>query len=315
MSLKVSVKDIRFTKPFFLYLNVFSITPWYDFNTNLFCRPTISKIYGCILLFAKFLWFITALMNTTVRRTFVESLFSVKIVLVFGGITLLMRTILIILKSTTWNVSDWKTLLVNFNIIDANLQTTKRKEAFFKNFYLQLGIKHLLFGIFVGHQFYSWAKFFDFSWLESLWMSPIVEFYEEFLVMVLMHALVESIKVRYRKLNSRLVEVCQNSETNKMDQELSNLSHVYRTLGDNIDAFNSIFGCQILVTLFHWGLQMILCLNYLFVVVVGVDDDLYRNFMIGNIFTLFFIKVRTIFNFLLMICNVLVQLLHDYLFD
>ena len=140
MSLKVSVKDIGFIKPFFLYLNVFLITPWYDFNTNLFCRPTISKIYGCILLFAKFLWFITALMNTTVRRTFVESLFSVKIILVFGGITLLMRTILIILKSTTWNVSDWKTLLVNFNTIDANLQTTNRNESFFKNFYLQLGI-------------------------------------------------------------------------------------------------------------------------------------------------------------------------------
>lgn len=297
MYLNRSTKDSNFIKPFFLYLNLFLITPWYDFNRNLFRHSTLSRIYGCVLICMKLFWMFSTLMDNIVRQVFAESLFSVKIVLTLGVLTLLMRTVLIVLKSTVWNVSHWKTLFVNFETIDANLENTNTNDS--KNFWIHLSIRHVLFGIFAGHQFYTWARFFDFSWLQTTWIVPTLEFYEEFLVVQLIDALVQSIRARYRALNSRLIEVCQNSETNKMDQELANLSHLYRLLGENVDTFNSIFGYQILLTLFHWGLQMILCFNYLFTVVIGVSGDLYRSFVVCNIFTLLFIKVTKILFFFL----------------
>ena len=112
----------------------------------------------------------------------------------------------------------------------------------------------------------------------------------EFLIVLLLTALVQAFEVRYKDLNERLMKLSNNGTT---FQELLSLAQSYRILGETVDIFNELFGYQLVLIIFHCGLQMVQCLNLVFVFgAVEETDDVNFQFLVSNFWLFVWIGVR-----------------------
>ncbi|KAJ3647913.1 hypothetical protein Zmor_019762 [Zophobas morio] len=263
-SLHEPENDIKFIRTLCRYLDFFLITPWYDFSKNSSYKPTTKKIYGCIFLAAKVMWYIYSIKNNgQVYQFYHESLSSQKIGYVFLASALMLHWCLTVTFSTFLSVKHWKILFTNLEKFDTRIKSRGK---------VKMSISRRLICCTIIQQVMSLLLCFYVLYLVTgvlkapLWRSisstlPIEVCYET-VVIFLINVINDIIKRRYRLLNTKLVEVLRGS---KVIQELENVAECYQILGETATSFNRIFGYQMLIIVFHCGVEVIHCLNLGFV--------------------------------------------------
>ena len=135
-----------------------------------------------------------------------------------------------------------------------------------KNFYFTFFLKQLVFFVGTCAGQYVWADLMQLSILKVIIPTCMFECYYEFFLIIVINALVQSFKSRYQDLNRRVLIVFQETKT---VQKWRALAQDYRILGETVDVFNKMFGWQIVLMMFHFGLEMVTTLYFNFRVLVG----------------------------------------------
>ncbi|KAJ3651177.1 hypothetical protein Zmor_017233 [Zophobas morio] len=267
MNFRRSIKDITFIKYMFLFLNLSLVTPWYDFDRNSSYKPKLQKAYGTILLSG-------ALLRLTYLTLDVKNLRYVSNLSISESFTwfctygiLTWMTCLAIFRSCFLDARNWKVIFTNLSYIDKSLKNVGKEETnFLKNFYFTFFLKQLVFFVGTCAGQYVWADLMQLSILKVIIPTCMFECYYEFFLIIVINALVQSFKSRYQDLNRRVLIVFQETKT---VQKWRALAQDYRILGETVDVFNKMFGWQIVLMMFHFGLEMVTTLYFNFRVLVG----------------------------------------------
>lgn len=293
MDFQLSIKDIHFLRPLFWYLNIFLITPWYDFSKKSLVRTNMRIFYTIILVLLKITLLVYSFLDEILEQVHGKLFLTQKIILGSTYTNITLTVIATIFKSGFWNRNLWKEMLSNFCFLDTKLQNQRKRENFFRNFYCKLVLKHVLFGILAHHQLHSWSNFVSAPAWKIIMFTGFMEMCYEFLIVLLLTALVQAFEVRYKDLNERLMKLSRNGTT---FQELLSLAQSYRILGETVDIFNELFGYQLVLIIFHCGLQMVQCLNLVFVFgAAETNDDVHFQFLVCNFWLFVWIGVRVHF--------------------
>ncbi|EFA07611.1 gustatory receptor 114 [Tribolium castaneum] len=302
MNLNLSVKDINFIKYLWKYFNIYLITPWYNFDKNAFYSPNMCKIYGTLLILLKLFWlFDVTFLHDKLNKSYRQLLFTQKINYAFSCLNIFVLTILSIANASFVGTDNkWKILLANFRYLDLNLHNNEKTERkIWNNFYSTFLLEQTLFFGCLCYQAHVWSRIMKITFLESLWFSPTVDRCYEFQVVTLIVAFLKCFNNRYKELNHRLLKCLNNNQ--KVLQEYQNLVCYHRLLGETIDAFNKLFGYQILLLVFHAGLQLVGCLNFPYVFFTSASNTpekcsvafsmLFSNFSVLLIFLFALVKM------------------------
>ncbi|EFA07603.1 gustatory receptor 106 [Tribolium castaneum] len=267
MILKLSLKDIVFINPLVKYLNIFFITPWYDFPTNQKYYPSLAKCYACLLMVVKILWVIYWLQDDALKSVYASLLCTEKIFLFAIYTNLSILTTVTIFKSAFWDVDKWRTLFTNLQYIDINLQNKGKKESkLMKNFYFWFVLKQVMFLCYSTYGIQVFGTMQRTSFFKTFLNSCLMDVYYEFLLISLINILIRSFKSRYKDLNQKLETACEQS---KSVEELMNIANYYRILGDTVEIFNSLFGYQIILVIFDCCLETVSALNGAFLYTIN----------------------------------------------
>ncbi|KAJ3648133.1 hypothetical protein Zmor_019959 [Zophobas morio] len=267
MNFRRSIKDINFIKYLFLFLNLPLVTPWYDFDRQSSYKPKLQKAYGMILMSGALLRLIYMkiglknvgyITNLSISENFTWSCANVILTLI---------TCLAIFRSCFLDVGKWKMIFTNLRCIDKSLKNVGKDETYvLRNFYLIFFLKQLVFFVAICVGQYVWASLMHLSILKVIIVTCVFECYYEFFLITVINALVQSFKSRYQNLNHRVLVVFQETKT---VQKWRALAQDYRILGETVDVFNEMFGWQIVLMMFHFGLEMVSTLYFNFRVLVG----------------------------------------------
>jgi hypothetical protein len=290
MSSNLSIKDINFIRGLFSFLNIFLIAPWYNFDKNTMYKPILCKCYGCLLLLLNiFLTVYFLITDESVVRLYWGLLFTQRFLFFLAAGTTTALCLLTIVKSSLWDVDNWKILMTNFHYVDLKLQNKAKVEVrLVKNFYFGFFVKHFFFMIFAIYSICVWSSLFGFTIWKTVLVTGWKEMYYEFLTVNLLNCFIQSFKSRYEDLNERLLNI---GKERKVVPELTKLAHCYRILGETIEIFNKMFGVQQLMIIFHCGTEFVSCLNLSFVSFLTDDNSLYLHIIISNVAVLISISV------------------------
>src|SRR5699024_7683667 len=103
-----------------------------------------------------------------------------------------------------------------------------------------------------SYNIYVFIISFDLSVLQYILHSYMVDLYYEFLVTLLLKYLLSVIHKGYEALNCKL---CDIQTKPKLEESMKELIQNYRILSETIQLFNSLFGYQLLLIIFHCGLH------------------------------------------------------------
>lgn len=287
---KLSQKDINFIKPLWKWLNIFLVTPCYDFDKNVTKYWVLSKLYGSVFILARIIWIGALMKDEAVIKMWSPLIFTKKFSYIFSVIHLIALNSLTNIKSSFGvNINAWKILFTNFQHIDIKLQNKDKVEkTIWKNFYFAFSTKLLIFTVFAFYALHSWSNFLKISYLQGLWTSPICDVFYEFQIFVFITSIVQCIKIRYQMLNAKLITI---NKSPKMIEELKQLIPMYQILGETIQIFNKLFGYEILLIFFHTGMQLVACVNFPLASLDTIDLKIYL--IICNIVYLIIFLVRT----------------------
>jgi hypothetical protein len=289
MSCNLSIKDINFIRGLFSFLNIFLITPWYSFDKNTIFKPILCKCYGCLLLLLNIFLTVYATTDEIAVRLYCALIFTQRFIYLLITGTMTALCLLTIVKSSLWDVDNWKILLTNFQYVDLKLQNKAKVEVrLVKNFYFVFFVKHSLFMIQTVYSAYVWSVVLELPLWKTVLMTGMKDMYYEFLTVNLLNCFIQSFKSRYEDLNERLLNI---GKERKVFPELTKLAHCYRILGGTIEIFNKIFGVQLIMIIFHCGTEIVNCLNLTFVSFLTGDNNLYFHIIISNVAVLICISV------------------------
>jgi hypothetical protein len=282
MSFNLSIKDINFIRGLFSFLNIFQIAPWYNFDKNTFYKPILCKCYGCVLILLHIFLLVYAITDENLARAYGEFVFTQKNF--FCGIcgTIVGLSVFTIVKSSLWDVDNWRMLLTNFQYVDLKLQNTRKLEVkLVNNFYFGFVVKISLFTIFEIYLIYVWSSILEIPFWKTVLMTGAKDMYYEFLTVNLLNCFIQSFKSRYEDLNERLLNI---GKERKVVRELTKLTHCYRILGETIEIFNKMFGVQqIIIIIFHCGIEFVCTLNNTYVTFVIGNNSLFFHIIVVNV--------------------------------
>ncbi|KAJ3648119.1 hypothetical protein Zmor_019952 [Zophobas morio] len=287
MDFQLSIKDINFLRPFFWYLNIFLITPWYDFSKKSLVKTNIRVVYTISVILFKITAVTYSLVDQTLGQAYAKLIFTQRIILGTIYVNTMLTVMVTIFKCGIWATNLWTEMFAGFRFVDRKLQNQGKRESFQRNFYWKLLLKHVFFGTVVYYQIYVWSNFVAMPVWKMVIFSGCMEICYEFLVVLLLTALVQAFEVRYKDLNERLMDVSKKAA---IFDELQSLVKAYRILGETVEIFNELFGHQLVLIIFHCGLQMVHCLNLLFASGnIEMDEDTHFQFLISNFWFLVWI--------------------------
>ncbi|KAJ3647934.1 hypothetical protein Zmor_019779 [Zophobas morio] len=270
MTFKLSVKDINFIRCFHTYLNIFLVTPWYDFDRNVFVRQNITRTYALLLLMLKTMWLCYLINSETLKHAFKNMLLSEIIFYVVTCINCTIISVVTILKTCFWGRAKWKQLYTNFQHIDVFLRNKGKEETcWWKNVYCILFLKHLLFIVLCVNLIYSWYKVLKRPLIGNAFLVNIFDVYYHFMLLQFANWLLHSFNSRYRDLNKTLVAASRNP---KRFPNFKNLARMYRILGENVKIFNDLFGQQMVFLLFQYSVGLVESLNRVY-----ITAKIYKN--------------------------------------
>ncbi|XP_044264791.1 uncharacterized protein LOC123011435 [Tribolium madens] len=283
---KLSKQDINFIRPLWRYLNIFLIIPWYDFNKNCVYKPFLMKLSGCVLIVGTIFWSIVPTFDETIRQMYYVMPFSEKCVYILTLVNLKLFVFLVVIKCCFLDVEKWVILMTSFQFIDEKLNNAgKKEEKILKNFYFRFCLKQFFFILFAFYITYIWSLVLDYPFIKSFLTGLLLELFYEYQVIILIRCVVISIKIRYKDLNKKLREL--HSSQNVIS-DLQNLVEYFRILGEMIDLLNDLFGYQIILFLFHSGLQVVGCVSFMFSMVKQTQESMFLHFIIANVSVLIF---------------------------
>ncbi|KAJ3647933.1 hypothetical protein Zmor_019778 [Zophobas morio] len=296
MTFKLSVKDINFIRCFHNYLNIFLITPWYDFDRNIFVRQNVTRMYALLLLTAKTIWLWYLINNETIKHVFRNILLSEIIFYVVTCINCTIITAVTILKTCFWDTDKWKKMYTNFQHIDAFLRNKGKEETYWwKNVYCILFLRHLLIIILCGNLIYSWYKVLKTPLIANPFLVNICDIYCHFLLGQFENCLLRSFYSRYKDLNKMLMATSRNPQ---VVSNLKNLARMYRILGENVQIFNDLFGYQMVFLLFQYFVGLVGSLNRVFIIAkIFKDVTDYSYIIISNYHALIFSLIDYLITF------------------
>lgn len=272
------------------YFSFLLITPWYDFNKKCLYKPFLMKICGCVYLLVKIFWTIMVVRDNHVQKIYKMMPLSEKCVYLLTQVNLTGFVFWVIIKCCFCDVEKWTMLIRNLQHIDERLDNVGKKKTIgiMKSFYFGFFVKQVCFFLFAIYIVYIWSDVLDYPFTKALFTDPVLDLYYEFLIIILIRSIVKSIKIRYSELNEKFLKIqCSQNLT----PELQNLVENFRILGETIEIVNNLFGFHIILILFHSGLQVVCCLNFMFILVRQTEGYLYHHFVIANLSILAFTMV------------------------
>lgn len=280
MNFTLSQKDINFIQPLWKFLNILLVTPYYNFDKNVIKHPILSKLHGSLLILARIIWISNIPKNEKAALVWNSLACTQKFSYIFSFANLAALNLLTVINSSLLvDTNGWQMLFTNLQYIDLKLQNKGNIEfKFWNNFYFGFAVKLLVFGAFSFYELYSWTSFLKISYLQGLWNSPFLDLFYQCQIFTLLMCIVQSIKIRYKSLNAKLI-TCQKSP--RIIQELQQLVKIYRMLGETIEIFNKLFGYKILLIIFYSGMQLVFSINFPLASINAVDFGV--NVTISNI--------------------------------
>lgn len=286
----LSIRDINFIRHFYIYLNIFLITPWYDFEKNAFYKPKLQTFYGIFLLLLTTIRVFYILLEKNVYTVYDQLLRSQKFAWFTFYVLITSISLVAILKICFVDQKEWKLLLTNLQYIDTKLKNKGKVEKNpLKRFYFTLFLKHVFFVAITVLETSVWYTIFQFPIVQLLLFSATFEGYIEYLIIVLVQSLVQSLEIRYIDLNKRAVKISRN----KKISQLRSLTHDFRILGQTVDIFNKLFGYHIILILWHFGVEMVSCLTFAFVPYISTDAHNYFNCGLVKLCIFFWLSVSS----------------------
>ncbi|EFA07610.1 gustatory receptor 113 [Tribolium castaneum] len=283
MRFNLSLKDINFIRPLWSCYNILLITPWYDFDQNAPYRPKISKLYGSLIILLKIISIAAMTVNSSLEQTYEYLFVTQQLNYALCSVDMWALTFFGIVKSSFGSVDNWRKLFSRLQFIDLKLQNTgKTEKQFWKNIYFAWFLKQVIFfGASCG-QMYIWSVLMKASYFKTIWTTPLLDYLFAFELIILINVLTESIKVRYKDLNKRLLKI---SGSPKVTEELKHLVFYHRILGEVVELINKIFGYQIILIVFLCGLQLVGSLNFPFTAFTTLELPL-RPYLLLSLFIL-----------------------------
>lgn len=294
MCLNLLVKDLNFIVYLWKWLNIFLITPWFDFNNNVFSNINVCKMFGLILILLKIYWVIDlVILDDTMEHTFQRLLFTQKLNYILSSMALSTITFLCITKSSLLINNNWKTFFINFKYIDVNLHHKRKIETKnWKNAYIHFFLWQIIFVISILYQMSVWSDLMKIPFFRGLWLGPAIDMFYEFQSIFSISFILICFKNRYKNLNMSLEQYNNNQI---IVQKFQNLVYCHRILGENIDVFNSLYGYHILLILFHIGVQLVGCLNFPFAFLISSNFVVRIDVVISNFTVLSIVLVSNFY--------------------
>lgn len=136
MNFNLSQKDINFIQPLWKFLNVFFITPYYDFNRKVTKYWVFSKLFGSVFILARIIWIGAMMQNEKEVEMWSSLLFTQKFSYIFSMVTLITLNLITMFKSSFLvNIKEWEFLFTNLQYIDMEFQNKgKLERRVWKNF-------------------------------------------------------------------------------------------------------------------------------------------------------------------------------------
>ena len=262
--------DIAYIRHFYRYLNIFLITPWYDFNSNTFYKPSLRKLYACFLISLKVAWLLNFFFSESVHTTMKSLLLSQKLLVFFSTMNLVALSLVTIVKTSFLDPPKWKAVIDKFLYIDAKLQVIDRQEIHLKWYYFRYFVKQVVFFAIFVYAFVVWTKSLGRSVIECLPMIAVSDYFYEYLSVMYLAEFIGCVRRRYQSMREK-IERCHRKPGIVL--ELENLIDCYRTLGETVDLYNEIFGYQIILIIFHCGVESLHCLNFAYVFMVAPEKS------------------------------------------
>ncbi|KAJ3647918.1 hypothetical protein Zmor_019765 [Zophobas morio] len=249
----------------------------------------MKKCYGCILVTAKLITYVCAVENNSLMKEyFNNTLISQKIGYTFVASTLMLHFSLTVIFSAFLNVNHWKILFTNLENFDSRIKSSRNaKMSFSKALIYCLILQQIMFLLLSFYPLYTGTVMFKSSFWRSFNTNLSIEMCYEIAVVSLINIISDVIKRRYKVLNTKTVEVLKGP---KVIQELENVVECYQILGETAATFNAIFGYQILIIVFHSGVQLTHSLNVGFVTHV-VEETSSEFAYIFNLFCVMIVMV------------------------
>lgn len=276
MSLKLSIKDIRFMKPLLFFTTCLLITPKCIFTTPCEIKQTpLFKTYGIVTISLKVLlrtYFIISDWGD-VGTDISYSLFFLHSL---SNVTLICLSVIIILKASFFGKDDWQFLLESLSHIDYTLGNRNEKQSnILKNFYFSYFIRQLFTMVLMCFGFIAVVKYVGTLSFFFYFMLCCFDIYINFLIIILANALSHSFLSRYRDLNKALQQ-CQNFKCEPSAiriRTIRKLGELYRILGETVQVFSNMFGYQILLIMLNFALQMISAMAFTLNVVKNSNQN------------------------------------------
>lgn len=241
---------------FYNFLNIFAITPCYDFDRGKLSKTKFTK-FCALTIAASSLYCIYDYFKKFENSSYLYDGFSAKSLIFIISYLILNGTVLLAsIKSGFFDGKKWIQFFTNMNYNTTVISENKsQKNAFSWNFYSTLLLLHFFCLLVLSCQVYVWSNFLNMPLLEAIIFGGWIQMYYEFLMVLLIKSLIDCFKVRYKILNETLLKI---SNDTRVIINLKKLVQKYRLLFGTVNIFNSIFGYQILLLLFRFAVELII---------------------------------------------------------
>ena len=212
---------------------------------------------------------------------------SQKIIYFFINATLLALTVTTVTKSGFLCVKNLSILIQKCQYIDTKTSENKSQLIYFKFL-----LKTAVFLVFLAYELYVCSISHNMSYFKIFILTPSIDMYYEFLVVVVITSVVAKIKNGYVYLNANLEIACKSPQ---LIDKMRFLTQDYRILGETIEVFNDLFGYQLILITLHCGLLIISGLNFIIIALKTEHDDLiFFHVVASNMLVIIFVLVRGI---------------------
>ena len=254
------------------------ITPWYHFDKKRLYKPTLAKIYGCVLILIKLFLTLLLFKDFEIHETFPGDT-----IIYYSLITNLVVLILVtITKSVFTHGHKWVSLFKTLQQLDSNLNTTKNLCCIFF-------VKQTIFIVSFAFGMYGWLTFAPTPYMKFLLSIPMTDFYYEFLIVSVYEILVQVFREKYKEVNDKLLNI---QAENKFYSEVRNLKKRWRVLGQSVQTLNRIFGYQILLVILHCGLELVAGFYGFYILFRHDASRSINHFFLSNIWSLTHVMVK-----------------------
>lgn len=264
MSFTYSRQSFKFLEVTYQYVTFMGIAPSYDFDRNVFVKRNVYKLY-CLALVSVIVCTFVYQQYYYWKNLFVTYTFFSLILDLFSKCIMFLLCLVTTVSSAFWSMDDWGHLFQCFSELEDELKTRETTEgSFLKNFHFQFFLTHVLVIVVSVNSFIPWFLYVRYPTPMILIAETMILYlqYMKCIKATIVYNIALAIKCKYQDLNRFLIRGCCDriSEIPKITRDVS---HLYGLVGETVDAFNKLFGWEILFSIFHSTSITLECFNFI----------------------------------------------------